>query len=87
MFTGSLLDNLDPFRERSEREVWKALETVRSHVVRQPMIPSALRQQSHAMRYRFICRCGWQTGHAAKGVLPVSSLGCQKGTHIALTTC
>ncbi len=35
MFTGSLLDNLDPFRERSEREVWKALETVRSHVVNQ----------------------------------------------------
>lgn len=29
MFTGSLLDNLDPFRERSEGEVWKALETVR----------------------------------------------------------
>ena len=28
MFTGSLLDNLDPFRERSERDVWKALETV-----------------------------------------------------------
>jgi ABC-type multidrug transport system fused ATPase/permease subunit len=33
MFTGSLLDNLDPFRERSERDVWKALETVSPYII------------------------------------------------------
>ena len=27
--TGTLMDNLDPFRERAERDVWQALETVR----------------------------------------------------------
>eukprot|EP01051_Picozoa_sp_SAG22_P002272 SAG22_NODE_100_length_20558_cov_10.189305_7_plen_738_part_00 len=29
MFTGSLWNNLDPFRERGEQDVWRALETVR----------------------------------------------------------
>ena len=28
MFTGSLWDNLDPFRERDEKDVWHALRTV-----------------------------------------------------------
>ena len=78
MFTGSLLDNLDPFRERSERDVWKALETVR--VLSFKVSDRTLNFDDVELVFKmfFICRCAWRTGHVERAEAMGSSSEFQK---------